>query len=230
MIFLIFVRVMAEIIELDSETHPGAAPFFSLTDPQLRRAVGVDEAMFIAESPKVIRNAINAGYTPVSLMCERKHIDGDAADIIAKFPDMPVYTASRELLANITGYKLTRGVLCAMRRKPLPALKTLCSNARRIAVIHSVTDTTNIGAIFRSAAALGVDAVVLSSDSCDPLNRRSARVSMGTVFMIPWTWSQNPVEELRECGFKSFAMALTDNSIFGEYPMKRRGTFRMFSS
>lgn len=213
---------MPEIIELDNATHPGVAPFFSLTDPQLRRAVGVDEAMFIAESPKVIRNAINAGYMPVSLMCERKHIEGDAADIIANFPDMPVYTASRDLLAQITGFKLTRGVLCAMLRKPLPDLKTICRNAHRIAVIYSVTDTTNIGAIFRSAAALGVDAVVLSSDSCDPLNRRAARVSMGTVFMIPWTWSQNPVAELRESGFKSVAMALCEKSIPLDDPILSR--------
>ena len=131
---------------------------------------------------------------------------------------MPVYTATRELLSQITGYKLTRGVLCAMRRKDLPPLATLCADASRIAVIYGVTDTTNIGAIFRSAAALGVDAVVVSSDSCDPLNRRSVRVSMGTIFQVPWTWSNNPVKELREQGFKSIAMALTDNSIPLDHP------------
>lgn len=204
---------MSQIIEIDSLSHPGAAPFNSLTEHQLR--IGFESGLptFIAESPKVIRLALDAGYQPISLMCERKHIEGDAKDIIARCPQMPVYTASRELLAQITGYKLTRGVLCAMRRKELPSLAQLSQGARRLAVIYGVTDTTNIGAIFRSAAALGVDGVVVSDDSCDPLNRRSVRVSMGTIFQIPWTWSRNPVKDLRELGFKSIAMALTDDSI-----------------
>ena len=163
--------------------------------------------------------ALNAGYEPVALMCERKHIEGDASDIIDRCPGIPLYTASRELLAAITGYRLTRGVLCAMIRKKLPDLKEICAGARRIAVIHGVTDTTNIGAIFRSAAALGVDAVILSDDSCDPLNRRSVRVSMGTVFQVPWTWSSEPVKELRDIGFKTIAMALTDESIPLDDPM-----------
>ena len=204
---------MANIIEIDSLSHPGAAPFASLTEAQLRLGFHDHTPLFIAESPKVIRLALRAGYKPAALMCERKHIEGDAKDIIERCPDLPVYTASRELLARITGYKLTRGVLCAMQRRALPDLKSLCRDARRIAVIHGVTDTTNIGAIFRSAAALGVDAVAVSEDSCDPLNRRSVRVSMGTVFQVPWTWSRDPVKELRELGFKSAAMALTDDSI-----------------
>ncbi len=204
---------MSQIIEIDSLSHPGAVPFTSLTETQLRLGFETGSPTFIAESPKVIRLALDAGYEPIALMCERKHIEGDAKDIIGRCTGMPVYTASRELLAQITGYILTRGVLCAMRRKPLPSLTHLCAGARRLAVIHGVTDTTNIGAIFRSAAALGVDGVVVSADSCDPLNRRSVRVSMGTIFQIPWTWSRNPVAELRGEGFKSIAMALTDNSI-----------------
>lgn len=204
---------MPHIIEIDSLSHPGAKPFASLTEAQLRLGFETGEPTFIAESPKVIRMALEAGYQPLSLMCERKHIEGDAHDIIDRCPGMPIYTASREMLAQITGYKLTRGVLCAMRRKELSSLESLCAQARRIAVIYGVTDTTNIGSIFRSAAALSVDAVVVSADSCDPLNRRSVRVSMGTIFQVPWTWSTNPVKELRDQGFKSIAMALTDDSI-----------------
>lgn len=201
------------IIPVCSISDPAVAPFTSLTEAQLRAGYEAGESIFIAESPKVIRTALDAGYSPISLMCERKHIEGDAADIIARCPDIPVYTASRELLAGITGYKLTRGVLCAMRRRKLPTVAEICRNARRIAVIHGVTDTTNIGAIFRSAAALGIDGIILSNDSCDPLNRRAIRVSMGTVFQIPWTWSPDPVARLKSEGFKSIAMALTDESI-----------------
>ena len=204
---------MPEIIEINSLEHPGARTFASLTEAQLRSGYDSEEAIFIAESPKVIRIALDAGYQPISFMCEHKHINGDAADIIARAPGTPVYTAGRELLAQITGYKLTRGVLCAMRRRPMPEADVLCRNAKRVAVIHGVTDTTNIGAIFRSAAALGVDAVILSSDSCDPLNRRAVRVSMGTVFQVPWTWCDNPVKKLGELGFKTLAMALSDDSI-----------------
>ncbi|MDE7440772.1 MAG: RNA methyltransferase [Muribaculaceae bacterium] len=204
---------MDNIIEIESISHPGAAVFASLTEAQLRAGYEAGESIFIAESPKVIRIALNAGYEPIALMCERKHIEGDAADIVERTAGVPVYTAERELLAQITGYKLTRGVLCAMRRREMPDIRSLCGGARRVAVIHGVTDTTNIGTIFRSAAALGVDAVVVSEDSCDPLNRRAIRVSMGTVFQVPWTWSRNPVAELQEIGFKTIAMALTDDSI-----------------
>lgn len=205
--------IIMNVIEINSLDHPGAIPFASLTEAQLRAGYEAGKSIFIAESPKVIRIALDYGYQPLSMMCERKHIDGDAAEIIARCGDIPVYTASREILAAITGYRLTRGVLCAMKRRPVPVVADLCATARRVAVIHGVTDTTNIGAIFRSAAALGVDAVVMSRDSCDPLNRRAIRVSMGTVFQVPWTWAENPVTELRQLGFKTIAMALSENSI-----------------
>ncbi len=187
--------------------------FASLTEAQLRSRLNPEQAVFIAESPKVIRVALSAGYTPVALLCERKHIAGDASDIIASCPDIPVYTGSREVLAAITGYTLTRGVLCAMKRpKELP-LKEVLEGARRVVVIDSVTDTTNIGAIFRSAAALGMDAVLLTRQSCDPLNRRSIRVSMGSVFLVPWAWIDGPVSSLHEHGFRTAAMALRTDSV-----------------
>lgn len=191
---------------------PRTAVFTSLTEAQLRNRLNPDEGLLIAESPKVINVALDAGYTPVAMLCEEKHITGDAAGIIARAPEMKVYTGARETLASITGYKLTRGVLCAMRRKTLPSVDTICRDARRVVVIDGVTDTTNIGAIFRSAAALGIDGVLLTRTSCDPLNRRSIRVSMGSVFLVPWTWIDDPVGDLREAGFTTAAMALTDNS------------------
>lgn len=192
---------------------PRTAVFTSLTEAQLRNRLNPDEGLLIAESPKVINVALDAGYTPVAMLCEEKHITGDAAGIIARAPEMKVYTGARETLASITGYKLTRGVLCAMRRKALPSVDAICRDARRVVVIDSVTDTTNIGAIFRSAAALGIDGVLLTRTSCDPLNRRSIRVSMGSVFLVPWTWIDDPVGDLREAGFTTAAMALTDNSV-----------------
>lgn len=205
------------IIEIDSLDHPGAAIFGSLTEAQLRNRLRPEQALFIVESPKVIRVALDAGCEPVALLCERKHIAGDAADIVARCPaDMPVYTGSRELLAGLTGYTLTRGVLCAMRRPAARPLDGLCCGARRVVVIDSVTDTTNIGAIFRSAAALGIDAVLLTPTSCDPLNRRSVRVSMGSVFLVPWGWlpaGSEGFEALRSLGFRTAAMALTDKSV-----------------
>lgn len=202
------------IIEINSIDHPGLAPFAKLTEAQLRQAKETaEEGVFIVESPKVIRVAMKAGYKPLALLCERKHILGDAADIIEKCEDIPVYTGSRELLAELTGYTLTRGVLCAMRRPTLPSVSDICKNAHRVVIIQGVSDTTNIGAIFRSAAALGIDAVLLTSDSCDPLNRRSVRVSMGSVFLVPWTWIDLGFNELRTIGFKTAAMALSDNSI-----------------
>lgn len=186
--------------------------FASMTEAQLRNRLNQDLGIFIAESPKVIRVALQAGYEPLSLLCESKHIDGDAADIIKRCGDVPVYTGSRELLAELTGYTLTRGVLCAMRRKPSPALADILKDARRVCVIDAVCDTTNIGAIFRSAAALGIDAVLLTRSSCDPLNRRAIRVSMGTIFLVPWTWLDD-YNQLHDLGFKTAAMALTDKSI-----------------
>ena len=163
--------------------------------------------------------ALKAGYEPLSLLCERKHIEGDAAGIIARCGDIPVYTGERELLAQLTGYTLTRGVLCAMRRPALPPVELVCRDASRVVVIDGVTDTTNIGAIFRSAAALGIDAVLLTSTSCDPLNRRAVRVSMGSVFLVPWTWLDAPISSLNSLGFKTVAMALTDKSIALDDPI-----------
>ena len=201
------------IIEITSLSQPGVETFSTLTEAQLRNRVEPEKGIFIAESPKVIRVALNAGYEPLALLCERKHITGDAADIISRCESLTVYTGDRELLARLTGYELTRGVLCAMRR-PLPRpVDEVCKDARRVVVIEGVTDTTNIGAIFRSAAALGIDAVLLTRDSCDPLNRRAVRVSMGSVFLVPWTWLDTPVSQLRQLGFKTAAMALTDQSV-----------------
>ena len=201
------------IERITSLSHPGVNVFSALTEAQLRNRLQPDKGLFIAESPKVIRVALDAGYEPVSLLCEERHITGDAADIIARCGDIVVYTGERELLSRLTGYTLTRGVLCAMRRKPMPSVEEVCADATRVCVIDGVTDTTNIGAIFRSAAALGIDAVVLATNACDPLNRRAVRVSMGSVFLVPWTWSEQPLATLSALGFRTAAMALTDNSI-----------------
>lgn len=206
------------IIEITSLAHPGVEVFGTLTEAQLRNRLEPDKGVFIAESPKVIRVALDAGYEPLALLCERKHIDGDAADIISRCADIPVYTGSRELLAELTGYVLTRGVLCAMRRPQSKSVADVCRGARRVVVINGVVDTTNIGAIFRSAAALGIDAVLLTRNSCDPLNRRAVRVSMGSVFLVPWTWLDGPLSSLNDLGFRTAAMALTDNSVSIDAP------------
>lgn len=198
---------------------PRVAPYTALTEAQLRNRLHETEGIFIAESPKVIRVAIDAGYRPLSMLCEEKHISGDAADIIARLPEMPVYTGTRELLRELTGYTLTRGVLCAMRRPAPLSPAEVCKDAHRVAVIDEVTDTTNIGAIFRSAAALGIDGILLTFTACDPLNRRAIRVSMGTVFLIPWAYltptatRHGYLDQLRDLGYESVAMALTDNSV-----------------
>lgn len=205
------------IIHITSLTHPGVEVFSTLTEAQLRRRIDSEKGLFIAESPKVIRVAIDSGYEPQAFLCEERHIMGDAADIIARYPDLPVYTGSRELLASLTGYTLTRGVLCAMHRPKEPSLSDIVKDARRVVVIDGVTDTTNIGAIFRSAAALNIDAVLLTRTSCDPLNRRSVRVSMGSVFLVPWTWIDDIESELHAEGFSTAAMALTDNSVPIDY-------------
>ena len=207
------------IIEITSLEHEGAQVFGTLTEAQLRNRLEPDKGIFIAESPKVIDVALRAGYEPLSLLCERRHIEGDAADIIERCGDIPVYTGERELLAQLTGYVLTRGVLCAMRRPVLPSVEQVCIDAHRVVVIDGVTDTTNIGAIFRSAAALGIDAVLLTRTSCDPLNRRAVRVSMGSVFLVPWTWLDEPIQSLNSLGFKTAAMALSDNSISLDDPI-----------
>lgn len=206
------------IYEITSIEDPRIALFSKLTEAQLRQRQDTEQGIFIAESPKVIRVAIQAGYEPTALLCEKKHIEGDAADIIKGHPDMPVYTGTRELLSELTGYTLTRGVLCAMQRKPEPLLDEILKDARRVCVIDAVCDTTNIGAIFRSAAALGIDAVLLTRSSCDPLNRRAIRVSMGTIFLVPWTWFDD-YEAIHQLGFKTAAMALTDKSISLDNPI-----------
>ena len=211
------------IIEVTSLEQQGVDIYGTLTEAQLRNRLEPDKGIFIAESPKVIHVALDAGHEPLSLLCERRHITGDAADLIERCGDIPVYTGERELLASLTGYTLTRGVLCAMRRPALPTVADLCRDAQRIVVIDGVTDTTNIGAIFRSAAALGIDAVLLTPTSCDPLNRRAVRVSMGSVFLVPWTWIEGEVTPaLNTLGFKTAAMALSDNSITLDNPVLKR--------
>lgn len=207
------------IIEISSLNHPGVEVFSTLTEAQLRNRIEPEKGIFIAESPKVIRVALDAGYKPLALLCESKHIAGDAACIIERCGDIPVYTGNRELLAKLTGYTLTRGVLCAMHRPALRSVEEVCRDAQRIVVIDGVVDTTNIGAIFRSAAALGIDAVLLTRNSCDPLNRRAVRVSMGSVFLVPWTWMDTPLGELGTLSFRTAAMALTDKSISIDDPI-----------
>ncbi|MBR4313060.1 MAG: RNA methyltransferase [Bacteroidaceae bacterium] len=207
------------IIHITSLAHPGVEVFSTLTEAQLRRDIEPDKGVFIAESPKVIRVALDAGHEPLALLCEERHITGDAADIIARYPDMPVYTGSRELLAALTGYTLTRGVLCAMRRPAMPNVVDIVKGASRVVIIDGVTDTTNIGAIFRSAAALGIDAVLLTRTACDPLNRRAVRVSMGSVFLVPWTWIDDIQGQMHAEGFATAAMALTDDSVSIDDPV-----------
>lgn len=204
------------IVEIESLDDSRVAVFASLTEAQLRNRLEPGKGVFIAESPKVIKVALEAGYEPLALLCERRHVCGDAAEIIAMCGDsVPVYVGDRELLAGLTGYVLTRGVLCAMRRPALREVSDVVLGARRVVVIDGVVDTTNIGAIFRSAAALGMDAVLLTASSCDPLNRRAVRVSMGSVFLIPWTFlpKGTGAAYLRQFGFKTVAMALRNDSV-----------------
>lgn len=203
-----------KIIEVHDVEAGELAPYSRLTEAQLRSQQG----LFIAESPKVILSAMEAGLRPVSLLCERRHISGDAAPILKMCPELTVYTGEREMLKTLTGYTLTRGVLCAFARPKLPTVEQVCAGARRVAVIDAVCDTTNIGAIFRSAAALGIDAVLLTRTSCDPLNRRAIRVSMGTVFRVPWTWIDDPIADLRKLGFTTVALALRDDSVSIDSP------------
>ena len=208
---------MANIITLTSLDAPELDVYARLTQAQLRNRLEPEKGLFIAESPKVIGTALDTGLEPVSFLMEQRHITGDAASLLARFPDVPVYTAERELLARLTGYTLTRGVLCAMRRPALKSPTEVIAGAKRIAVLEGVVDATNIGAIFRSAAALGMDAVLLSPTCCDPLTRRAVRVSMGTVFQLPWatfdTWPAGGMEILRGAGFATCAMALRDDSL-----------------
>ena len=207
------------IIEIDSLSQPGIEVFSTLTEAQLRQKTEAGKGIFIAESPKVIHVALDAGYQPTALLCERRHIEGDARELTARCGDIPIYTGDRQLLQQLTGYTLTRGVLCAMLRPQERSVGDVCRDARRIVVIDGVCDTTNIGAIFRSAAALGIDAVLLTRDSCDPLNRRAVRVSMGSVFLVPWAWLDAPVDSLNTLGFQTAAMALSDDSIALDAPV-----------
>ena len=212
---------MANIITISDFSDPRLDLFARLTEGQLRRRQESEQGIFIAESPKVIERALNGGYTPVALLMEQKHIEGDGAPIIARCPEVPVYTASRQVLEALTGFSLTRGVLCAMERRALPSVEELLQNARRVAVLEGIVDPTNVGAIFRSAAALNMDAVLVTPTCCDPLYRRAVRVSMGTVFQVPWTkigddhtqWPHPGLERLQALGFKTAAMALRDDSV-----------------
>ena len=210
------------LVTVISTDAPELDVYTRLTEAQLRNRLDPEKGMFIAESPKVIGTALDAGLEPVSLLCERSHIDGDAKGIVARLGDIPIYTAEREILASLTGYTLTRGVLCAMRRPKPRRVEDILTDARRIAVLENIVDSTNMGAIFRSAAALGIDAVVLTPSCSDPLNRRCVRVSMGTVFQIPWAyisedtsdWPEKGLEILNSHGFKTVAMALSRESVW----------------
>lgn len=208
---------MAEIIEIENLNIPELFPYVQTSEVQLLRMFEPENGVFIAESPKVIRTALDCGYEPLSMLIERKYITGQASDLIERCGDIPVYTAPSEVLTEPTGFKLTLGALCVMRRKDLPEPEKILASAKRIAVLEDVMNQTNVGAIFRSAAALGFDAVVLTSASSDPLYRRSIRVSMGTVFRIPWTYLQQPapdyVSSLRALGFSTAAMALRKDTV-----------------
>lgn len=212
---------MPEIIQIHDLSDPCLAPYARLTEAQLRSRQEPEKALFIAESVKVISHALDAGYEPVSLLMEEKHITGDAAELLSRCGCVPVYTAAREVLADLTGYALTRGVLCAMKRPALPTAQQVCQSARRVAILEGIVDPTNVGAIMRSAAALHMDAVLVTPTCCDPLHRRAVRVSMGTVFQVPWAyigdkaadWPEKGLMQLKEMGFKTAALALTGDSV-----------------
>ena len=212
---------MPDIMEITDFDAPELDVYARLSEGQLLNRHEPEKGIFIAESPRVIERALDAGYTPVSLLLERKHITGEAREIIARCGNIPVYASDFEILKQLTGFPLTRGALCAMRRPGLPAVEAVCAGARRIAVLENVVNPTNVGAIFRSAAALGMDAVLLTPDCSTPLYRRAIRVSMGTVFQIPWTFLgqegsetfQTDLSVLKNLGFKTAAMALRSDTI-----------------
>ena len=212
---------MARIVEIESFSDPFLDVYARLTENQLVNRANPENALFIAESPKVIERALDDGYEPVSLLMEKKHIDGQASGVISRCGDVPVFTAPLPVLTQLTGFPLTRGVLCAMKRKPLRPVEEVCAGAKVIAILENVMNPTNVGAVFRSAAALGIDAVLLTPACSDPLYRRSVRVSMGTVFQIPWTrlgtqiadWPENGMNLLHALGFKTAALALRDDSV-----------------
>ncbi|MGN1017804.1 MAG: TrmH family RNA methyltransferase [Oscillospiraceae bacterium] len=205
---------MANIRKVTDFSDPELDIYARLTEVQLLNRREPDKGIFIAESPKVIERALNAGCVPISFLMETRHVENQAKELIARCGDIPVFTAELDVLTQLTGFKLTRGMLCAMYRPKLPTVEEICKNARRVAVLEDVMNPTNVGAIFRSAAALGIDAVVLTSASSDPLYRRSIRVSMGTVFQVPWTYlGEDGIRDLRRLGFKTAAMALKSDSL-----------------
>ena len=205
---------MANIKEVTDFSDPELDIYARLTEVQLLNRREPDKGIFIAESPKVIERALNAGCVPISFLMETRHVENQAKQLIARCGDIPVFTAELDVLTQLTGFKLTRGMLCAMYRPKLPTVEDICKNARRVAVLEDVMNPTNVGAIFRSAAALGIDAVVLTSARSDPLYRRSIRVSMGTVFQVPWTYlGEGGISDLRRLGFKTAAMALKSDSL-----------------
>lgn len=217
----------SNIIEITDFQAPELEVYARLSENQLLNRCEPEKGMFIAESPRVIERALDAGYRPVSCLVEKRHIEGEAKEIIRRcgeIGNVSVYTAEFDVLTQLTGFKLTRGMLCAMRRPPLPEVRQICEGSRRIAILENVVNPTNVGAIFRSAAALGIDAVLLTYDSSDPLYRRAVRVSMGTVFQIPWTffekdaWPEKGIRLLRELGFRTAAMALCDDSVSIDNP------------
>ena len=205
---------MNNIIEITDFLAPELDVYARLTEVQLLNREFPEKGLFIAESPKVIERALNAGYEPISCLMEKRHIEGEGKDLLSRMKEVPVYCAEFDVLTQLTGFKLTRGMLCAMKRKPLPDVVKLCENKSRIVILDQVMNPTNVGAIIRSAAALGMDAVLLTPGCSDPLYRRASRVSMGTVFQIKWTFIENSdLEKIKAMGFKTVAMALKDNSL-----------------
>lgn len=211
---------MPNIIEIHDFEVPELDVYARMTEVQLLNRQEPEKGLFIAESPKVVERALDAGCVPFSILVEKKHINGEAKTIIERCGDIPVYTAEFAVLTKLTGFQLTRGMLCAMRRPKLPTVAEVCNGARRVAVLEDVMNPTNVGAIFRSAAALGMDAVLLTSACSNPLYRRAIRVSMGTVFQVPWTFldAESGIRILKEMGFKTAAMALSDDSVTIEDP------------
>ena len=213
--------VMGNIIEITDFAAEELDVYCRLTEAQLMNLDGTENGLFIAESPKAVMRALDAGYEPVSMLAENRHMEGETGELLARCPDVPVYTAPFDVLTQLTGYRLTRGLLCAMRRKPLPSVRAACEGARRVAVLENVMNPTNVGAIIRSAAALKIDAVLLTPGCSNPLYRRAIRVSMGTVFQVPWTffreeesglWPEKGLAYLKSLGFRTAAMALGSES------------------
>ncbi|MCC8044459.1 MAG: RNA methyltransferase [Clostridiales bacterium] len=210
-------------IEITNLDMPELVPYSQISERGLLHYNEPEQGLFVAESPNVIKRALEAGYAPVSFLIEKTQLSGVMAEVLERHPDIPVYTSRKDVLETITGYSMTRGVLCLMRRRPLPEAAALCRSLRRIAVLEEVMNPTNVGAIFRSAAALGVEAVLLTKGCSDPLYRRAARVSMGTVFQIPWAWLEieDWTEQLHSCGFVTAAMALREDSLPLDAPVLR---------